>query len=214
MYVRQPIRDQLYIAPAWKNSAAKRSGPMMAYDAGYAESRRARDAEPVAEPGNADAVQEIREWCFQNLSDEEIVELIDQLTKMDQGSTSSEEMRMAPIESEDQPFPFHGQPTVGGRLDTTTPRREPKQGPPARSGGLPVDKARSAGGYFSGGDKNRTSRPAMDAMAFDELFPDGKRIGLRSGGWPANPSQSRMAFDQRDIAAFEEMFPEGKRLRV
>ena len=45
-------------------------------------------------------------------------------------------------------------------------------------------------------------------MAFDEVFADGKRIGLRALGWPANPSQSRVAF-QQPIAAFKKMFPTG-----
>jgi hypothetical protein len=188
-YVIEPIRDQLFIPPAWKSEQSRRTmSPMFAYDGmSPLESRRARDAEPVAEPGNGDAVQAIREWCLQNLSDEEIVELIDQLTKMD--STSNEEMRMAPIETEDEPPEFYGKPSPGGSINTSTPRREPQQGAPAR--GFPLDKR----------------PPAMDTMAYyDELFHDGKRIGTRPGGWPGS-SQSRVAVDQRDIAVFEKLFP-------
>ena len=31
-YATQPIREQLFIRPKWRSGAAKRSGPMMAYD--------------------------------------------------------------------------------------------------------------------------------------------------------------------------------------
>jgi hypothetical protein len=194
-YVSQPIRDMLFIPPAWKGRQAKRNGPMFAYDGmSPLDSRKARDAEPVAQPGNGDAVQAIREWCLQNLSEEEIVELIDQLTKMGQTSTSSnQQMGMQEAETEDEPPEFYGKPSPGGQLNTSTPRRDPQQGAPARSGGFPADKR----------------QPAMD-MAFDDfdkLFPDGKRIGLREKGWPANQSQRAMAFDQQSVAAFEKMFP-------
>jgi len=186
----------LFIPPAWKSSA-RRDGPMFAYDSSPAESRRARDAEPLAEPGNGDAVQAIREWCFQNLLEEEIVELIDQLTRIDPTSTSSnQQMGMQEAESEDEPPEFYGKPSPGGTMNTSTPRREPQQGAPARSGGLPASQA----------DRDRTSRSAMD-MALDEVFADGKRIGLREKGWPANPSQTRMASDQQSVAEFAKMFP-------
>ena len=91
-------------------------------------------------------------------------------------------MGMQEAESEDEPPEFYGKPHPG-TVNTSTPRREPQQGAPARSGGLPASQA----------DRDRTSRPAMD-MALDEVFADGKRIGLRALGWPANPSQSRVAF--------------------
>jgi hypothetical protein len=194
-YVREPVRDMLFIPPAWKSRQAKRNGPMFAYDAGYAESRRARDAEPVAEAGNGDAVQAIREWCLQNLTEEEIVELIDQLTKMDSIS-SNQQLGMQSAESEDEPPEFYGKPSPGGQLNTSAPRREPKPG-----------------SYTAGGDRDRTSRPAMD-IAIDEVFAGGKRIGLRALGWPANPSQTRMAFDQQSAVEFERLFPEARRLRV
>ncbi len=200
-YATQPIREQLFIQPKWRSGAAKRSGPMMAYDGmSPLESRRARDAEPVAEPGNGDAVQAIREWCLQNLSEEEVVELIDQLTKMD-STSSNQQMGMQSAETEDEPPEFYGKPSPGGNINTSAPRREPQQGAPARSG------------YLSGGDRDRTSRPAMDAMAFDAMFPDGKRIGLREKGWPGS-SQTRAAFDQQSAADFEKLFPDAKRLRV
>ena len=54
----------------------------------------------------------------------------------------------------------------------------------------------------------------MDAMAFDAMFSDAKRIGFRALGWPANPSQSRAALDQQSAADFEKLFPDAKRLRV
>ena len=200
MYITNPVREQLFMPPAWKSRQAKRNGPMFAYDGmSPLESRKARDAEPLAEPDNADAVQAIREWCLQNLSEEEIVELIDQLTKMD-STSSNQQMGMQSTESEDEPPEFYGKPSPGGNINASQTRREPQQGAPARSGGLPADK-------------NRTNRFGQD-MAIDEVFAGGKRIGLRALGWPANPSQSRMAFDQQSAADFEKLFPDAKRLRV
>ena len=58
MYAKQSVRTCSFY-PYWRSQQAKSSGPMMAYDASYAESRRARDTEPVAEPGNNDAIRAI-----------------------------------------------------------------------------------------------------------------------------------------------------------
>ena len=80
---------------------------------------------------------------------------------------------------------FYGKPSPGGNINTSAPRREPQQGAPARSG------------YLSGGDRDRTSRPAMDAMAFDAMFPDGKRIGLRGQGWPGARKPARLSISNR-----------------
>jgi hypothetical protein len=205
-YVKEPVRDMLFIPPAWTSRQAKRNGAMFAYDASYAESRKARDAEPVAEPGNTDAINEIVRWNGQNLSPDEIVELYNQIGKLDATGPSdqskndrNEEMGMQEAESEDEPPPFYGKPSPGGTMNTSQTRREPPQGAPARSGGLPASQA----------DRNR----AMD-MAIDEVFADGKRIGLRALGWPANPSQTRVAFESQSAADFEKLFPDAKRLRV
>ncbi len=207
MFVRQPIREQLFIPPAWKSSA-RRSGPMMAYDGmSPLESCRARDAEPTAEPGNGNAIRAILAWISQNLSPDEIVQVYNEIGKLDATgpsdmSKNDRNQEMGMPETEDEPPEFYGKPSPGGNINTSAPRREPQQGAPARSG------------YLSGGDRDRTSRPAMDAMAFDAMFPDGKRIGLRALGWPANPSQTRVAFDQQSAADFEKLFPDAKRLRV
>ena len=201
MYAKQPIREQLFIPPAWKSSA-RRSGPMMAYDGmSPLESRRARDAEPTAEPGNSDAIRAILAWISQNLSPDEIVQVYNEIGKLDATgpsdmSKNDRNREMGMPETEDEPPPFYGKPRPGGEQDTSTPRLEPRQGPPARSGGLPIDKRPPS-----------TRQPAMDEAFYDALFPDGKRIGLAPKGYPANSSQSAMAFDQRDIAAYEKMFP-------
>ena len=172
------------------------------------ESRKARDAEPTAEPGNSDAIRAILAWISQNLSPDETLELYNEIGKLDpmvpriKSLNERNEEGMQEAESQDEPPAFFGKPQPGGRLDTTTPRREPQQGAPARSGGLPASQA----------DRDRTSRPAMD-MALDEVFADGKRIGLRALGWPANPSQSRPA-DESQSREFEKMFPDARRLRV
>ena len=101
-YASQPIRQQLFIPPTWKNSA-RRTGPMMAYDTSLSESRRAHDAEPVAEPGNADAIQEILAWISQNLSPDETAQLYNEIGKLDATGPSdqskNEQMRMQESES-------------------------------------------------------------------------------------------------------------------
>jgi len=200
---------------------------MFAYDSKFGA--RPHFDEEVAEPDNADAINEIVRWISQNLSPDETLQLYNELGKLDATSPSdqskNEQMRMQEAETEDEPPEFHGKPSPGGNINTSAPRREPSAGRGrSSSGGLPVDKARS--GYLSGGDRgrsssgglpmdrDRTSRPSAMDMAFDEMFPEGKRIGLSPRGYPANTSQSRMAFDQQSVAAFEELFPEGKRIRV
>ena len=57
---------------------------MFAYDGmSPLESRRARDAEPTAEPGNSDAIRAILRWISQNLSPDETLELYNEIGKLD-----------------------------------------------------------------------------------------------------------------------------------
>ena len=81
----QPYRDQLFLPPKWRSAAARRSGPLMAYDASPAASRRARDSEQVAPPDNSDAIEQITKWAQENLSPSEIDSLISGLQNADNG---------------------------------------------------------------------------------------------------------------------------------
>jgi hypothetical protein len=87
-YVSRAIRGQLFIRPVWRSDAAKRRGPMMAYDATASESRAAREAEGAASgnmfgsgSSNNDAIKTIVRWCCENMNDEETYRLSELLVK-------------------------------------------------------------------------------------------------------------------------------------
>ena len=179
----------------------------MAYDGSYAESRRARDAEPIAEPDNDDAIREIVRWISQNLSPDETLQLYDEIGKLDatgppdMSRNDRNEEGMQEAESQDEPPEFYGKPSPGGTYSTrATPRREPQQGAPARSGGLPADK-------------DRTNRP-VDDDGFRRSFPRRQRIGLRARGWPANPRKAAWLSRANQPQSSTKLFPDAKRLRV